>query len=156
MHPHLFFEKYELSIYIDTTYMILGDINDFLNRFLTPDFNIYVIEHCERNCIYSEIKAVIECHKENRNISLSIGKLYKKYNYPKKNGLSDNSLIIRRHNKKDCIYLMERWWEQINIFSKRDQLSFNYIVWKTATKIKYLSKRFALEYFYQSNKHLKK
>jgi hypothetical protein len=155
LHPHLFFEKYDLSIYIDTSYIILGDINAFLIRFLKPSFNIYVMEHPVRNCIYSEVKAVIKYHKENKNISLSVGELYKKFNYPQKNGLSDNSLIIRRHNKKDCIYLMEKWWEQIKNYSKRDQLSFNYIVWKTATKIKYISKIFVLEYFHQSS-HLSK
>jgi hypothetical protein len=25
---------------------------------------------------------------------------------------------------------MEKWWEMILNYSKRDQLSFNYIVWK--------------------------
>ena len=30
LHPHLFFKNYDLSIYIDGTFIIKGDLNDFL------------------------------------------------------------------------------------------------------------------------------
>ena len=30
IHPHKFFKKYDLSIYIDANYVIKGDLNDFL------------------------------------------------------------------------------------------------------------------------------
>ncbi len=155
LHPHLFFQKYELSIYIDTSFIILGDINEFLIRILSPNINIYVFEHPKRNCIYSEIKAVIKFGKEKKNISLSVGKMLEKINFPKKIGLSENCLIIRRHKEKNCINLMEKWWNYIKSFSERDQLSFNYVVWKTCTKVKYISKKFALEYFYKK-RHLKR
>ena len=46
---------------------------------------------------------------------------------------------------------MEKWWNQIKNFSKRDQLSFNYVVWKTGIKIKYISKKFVFGYFHQNN-----
>ena len=36
---------------------------------------------------------------------------------------------------------METWWEQVRDYSHRDQLSFNYALWKNQeTKIKYLDK----------------
>ena len=40
LHPHLFFRNYNLSIYIDTTFQIQGDLNEFLLRVLTPKYNI--------------------------------------------------------------------------------------------------------------------
>ena len=36
-------------------------------------------------------------------------------------------VILRRHNEKDCIRVMEDWWTEIKYGSKRDQLSFNYV-----------------------------
>ena len=151
LHPHLFFQEYELSIYMDTSFMIIGDINEFLIRLLSPSFNIYVIEHPGSNCIYSEIKAVIKMKKENKKKSMLVEKMLKNNNFPEKMGLSENCLIIRRHKENNCINLMEKWWNQIKNFSKRDQLSFNYVVWKTGIKIKYISKKFVFGYFHQNN-----
>ena len=47
----------------------------------------------------------------------------------------EGALIVRKHNEKECVYLMEQWWEQIKNYSHRDQLSFNYVLWKTGKKI---------------------
>ena len=62
--------------------------------------------------------------------------------------------MVRKHNKKDCIELMEKWWNEINNYSHRDQLSFNYIVWKLGIKIKYYSKGTLNDYFNSETGHL--
>ena len=149
LHPHLFFKNYDLSIYLDTNLIIYGNITEFLERLLTPKYNIYIFEHPLRNCIYSEILVVIKYKKEKKDISMKVQKRYKMEQFPQKIGLSENCLIIRRHNKKNCINLMEKWWEEIKRFSKRDQLSLNYVLWKSGIKIKYISKKFGLNYFSQ-------
>ena len=149
LHPHLFFPNYNLSIYIDTSFQIFGDLNEFLLRILTPEYNIYNFEHPDRNNIFNEISAVIEMEKEKEIMGNIIREKYIKSNFPDNNGLIEGCLIIRRHNKKDCIYLMNKWFEEVKNYSHRDQLSFNYLIWKTGIKIKYISKRFALNYFQQ-------
>lgn len=126
-----------------------------MKRIITKKINIYVFEHPRRNCIYSEIKIVIRLKKEKKKIALKLRDIYKKKNFPKKLGLSENCLIVRRHNEKDCIDFMEKWWKEVNAYSYRDQFSFNYIKWKNKIKIKYISKRFAFEYF-KITRHLKK
>jgi len=50
---------------------------------------------------------------------------------------------------------MEKWWKEIENYSYRDQLSFNYIKWKNKINVKFISKRFALDYF-KITRHLKK
>lgn len=79
---------------------------------------------------------------------------YKKEKFPDDNGLIESCLMIRKHNENDSIYLMNKWYEEIKNYSHRDQLSFNYIMWKTGIKIKYITKNFALEYFVQNITHL--
>ena len=50
---------------------------------------------------------------------------------------------------------MENWSKQISKNSHRDQLSFNYILWKNKDKnVKYISKQFSNIYFKQ-NKTIK-
>ena len=149
LHPHLFFPNYNLSIYIDTSFQIKGDLNEFLLRILTPENNIYNLEHPDRNKIFDEIFAVIVARKEKLSMVKIIWERYIKENFPDNNGLIEGCLMIRKHNEEDCIYLMNKWFEEIEKYSHRDQLSFNYLIWKTGIKIKYISKRFTLNYFEQ-------
>ena len=155
LHPHLFFKNYEISLYIDTNLFIYGNITEFIERLLTPKFDIYIFEHPDRDCIYQEVLAVIKYNKEKPETAYEIRDKYEKVNFPYNFGLSENCLLVRRHNKKNCINLMEKWWEQIKNNSKRDQLSLSYVLWKTGYKIKYISKQFGLEYFRQNISHLK-
>ena len=50
---------------------------------------------------------------------------------------------------------MNKWFEEIKKYSHTDQLSFNYVIWKTGKKTKYISKVFALEYFNQYDHSMK-
>ena len=154
LHPHLFFKNYDLSIYIDGTFIITGNLTEFLLRILTPQIYFYTFEHPQRNRIFQELKAVIKYKKENRRMTKLIQKRYKKKKFPDNNGLIESCLLIRKHNEKGCINFMNRWYYEIRKYSHRDQLSFNYIYWKNNIKIKYISKQYALEYFFQNRSHL--
>ena len=127
LHPHLYFQNYDLSIYIDSSFKIIGDLNDFLIRVLSPKYNLYFFEHPVRNNIYSETLEVVYLKKEKKSMANIIKERYKKEKFPDKNGLIEGCLIIRKHNENDSIYLMNKWYEQIYNYSHRDQLSFNYI-----------------------------
>jgi hypothetical protein len=49
--------------------------------------------------------------------------------------------MIRKHNDQYSKDLMEKWWSELKDYSHRDQLSFNYALWKcTPKKFKYLIK----------------
>jgi len=65
-------------------------------------------------------------------------KRYRAEGYPEDNGLIMSSVILRRHNEPEIIEFDKKWWEEIANGSKRDQLSFNYIQWKTGLKYNFL------------------
>ena len=50
--------------------------------------------------------------------------------------LTDNGIIFRWHKHPLLIIAMSSWWEQLNKFSKRDQISFPYVVWKNKIPVK--------------------
>ena len=153
LHPHLYFKNYSLSIYIDASFQIKGDLNEFLLRILSKKYNIYTFEHPKRNKIMQETFAVVKDRKENQNMSKLIRERYKKEHFPDNNGLIESCLIVRKHNEKEVIDNMEKWFEEIEKYSHRDQLSFNYIIWKTGLKLKYISKIFTMNYF-KKYKHI--
>lgn len=155
LHPHLFFFEYDISLYIDSSCVIKNDLNMLLEKVLSPHFNCFLFEHPKRNSIYSEIDKVISVHKEKTKKALLIKKRYKKIKFPENYGMSENNMIIRKHNNINCILLMEKWWKEINKYSHRDQLSLSYVLWKTRIKVKYISKAIFYEYI-NTIGHLKK
>ena len=126
LHPHLYFKNYDLSIYIDATFTITGNLDEFLLRTLSSKFYIYSFEHPRRNNIAEEALEVVRQHKEKKSISKIIRERYKRENFPDNSGLIESCLIIRKHNEKNCINLMNDWFEEIKNFSHRDQLSFSH------------------------------
>ena len=147
LHPHLFFKKYELSLYIDSIYILLGNLNNLIIRVLSPNINIMNLEHRTRNNIHDEFKQVLLLGKDKKEMIQKIKEKYKAEKFPDNLGLGDNSIILRRHNEKNCINLMEKWWEEIKSFSSRDQISFGYVLWKEKQKIKYIAKNFVFKFF---------
>ena len=61
--------------------------------------------------------------------------LYKEAGFPEKFGMREFSVIVRKHNNAECIKLMEQWWEQVNQYTMRDQISFPYVLWKSGRTI---------------------
>lgn len=154
-HPHVFFQNYDLSIYIDSTYEIRGNLDEFLVRILTPNISMYMLEHPERNKIIDEFIPVKILKKENKSMITTLKEKYKEEHFPDNNGLIEGCIIVRKHNDKNCIKTMERWYDEIKNYSHRDQLSFNYALWKAETKIKYVSKTFCFKYLWGDYFHKK-
>ena len=80
--PHLFFENYELSIYFDAAYTINGDLNELLLRTLNPSFDLYFLQHPERNSLLEEFSAVINLKKETEESVNRVKTRYIKENFP--------------------------------------------------------------------------
>ena len=128
-HPHLYFKNYDLSIYIHATFEITGDLNEFLLRTLSSKFYIYSFEHPSRKNIIEETFAVVRTKKEKNETIKIIRERYNREKFPDNSGLIESCLIIRKHNEKNCINLMENWFEEIKTYSHRDQLSFNHYIY---------------------------
>ena len=146
LHPHLFFKNYEISLYIDSIYILFGNIDNLIIRLLPPDINIVMNEHRTRNKVSEEIKSVLYFKKDKIEVIQKIKKRYKEEKFPDNLGLIEASFILRRHNEKDCINIMEKWWNEIKMYSHRDQLSICYVLWKENKKIKLIDKNFLFNF----------
>ena len=93
LFPHLFFKDYDLSIYIDATFIIKGNLNEILLRTLNPSFDIYFLQHPKRNKIFQECSAVLHFKRDNKEIVNIVKNRYIKEKYPDNIGLTENSII---------------------------------------------------------------
>jgi hypothetical protein len=128
-HPHLFFENYEKSIWIDGNINVIGDVEKYVDL-LDEDNYILTNDHPQRNDAYEEIFACDKLKKESLQKLNAINKFLLNENFPRKSGLVQTNVLLRDHNNEQCKFLMEKWWEMIYNYSRRDQLSFNYVFWK--------------------------
>ena len=166
--PHRYLKNYDYSIWIDGNIKVISDI-----RTLCSGNPYKVYDHMQvfdkRNCIYDEAQTIlnfgkinserepergIKAWKDNPELIVKQMNRYISEGYPKQNGLATNPIIVRNHKDSDVIKTMEDWWSEIKHNSKRDQLSFNYIAWKTKFNYVYLEGDSRdNEYFLQTGKH---
>ena len=154
IHPHKFFKNYDLSLYIDANYEITGDLNDYLINTLNPLDHIYIPHLQFGRGIKQAIQTAVDRKLEDVEL---LNKIRDRYNQSKildKTGIVNAGLIIRKHHTKDCIKLMEKWWEEVRDYSHVDNFAFDYAGHMTGVRFLYTSYQFALFYF-KVHKHLK-
>lgn len=136
MHPHKLFKDYNESVYIDSNIIVknFSVIENRIKELKKKTIYIAMPEHFCRNCIYQEGKEIILCQRDSEDKIHETIKHLKSSGYPKNNGLYENNFIYRRHNEKEIGNLMDQWWEFINTYSERDQMSLMFLLWKNNIK----------------------
>lgn len=123
---HQYVGEYDYSIWIDGNIELICSPVELVKKYLAKN-DIAVFRHFRRNCIYAEADECIRHNLDDANVMLEQVSKYKEANYPKDNGLFECTIILRKHIKR-----IERfnnwWWSEICRHSKRDQLSFNYVL----------------------------
>lgn len=157
--PHKYLSEYSESIWVDGSIDILSDMNKFINTYCNiKDKCVYIRRHPNRKCIYSEATICISMKKDTSiNINPQIKK-YKDENFPSNFGLVETNIIYRKHNEPYCIKLMNLWASELISGSHRDQLSFNYALWRIGDDgFQYLdTKLLNCNYFKWYSKHNRK
>lgn len=129
--PHLFLGAYGESLYIDNRIILKTDPADIFDRFLArgaPDFA--VPPHPWRKCAYDEAEAVVAGGIDDERRVREQMTTYRRAGFPAKAGLNASGFLLRRHNAPAIRDFGERWFAHVLRYSKRDQLSFNFLAWR--------------------------
>jgi hypothetical protein len=101
---------------------------DLIKKFLLSDIAAFL--HPHRNCVYKEATV---CKQLKKDTAYHIDRQMLRYmqeNYPDNYGLHACGLLLRRNT--ETVQSFEKlWWDEVSQYSYRDQLSFDYIRWKT-------------------------
>lgn len=128
--PDRLFPQYDISIWIDSKFLIIGDLSQYLAIY-QKNKEILCFPHFSRNCIYDEAKECVRVGKAKENILNKQIDTYRKAGFPEKHGLYETGCLVREHNKNNVKEIMKLWWIEIEKRSTRDQVSFPYILWKS-------------------------
>jgi len=130
-------ETYDICICIDGNMEITDDLNKFIKEFnFDPkEHDLMIGQHPDRNCIYDEAREIIKLKKETPMIVNKHINILKSINYPRNAGLNETGVLVISRKSVNCYNLFSEWYKDyMKLPSKRDQLSFNYTLWKYTQK----------------------
>ncbi len=127
--PHEYFNEYSWSIWVDGKFQIKRDLVELIQK-NTLYSNFLSFMHYKRSRVFDEAKTCIDLGFDDADIINKQIEAYKNDGFLDDNELIEGGVLFRKHNERNVIMLMERWWKEINNHSRRDQISFNYCAWK--------------------------
>ena len=117
--PWEHFDNWEECVWADANIEVLN--------IPSPKSDIAIHNHRDRNCIFDEALKCIEYGKDDPEI---IRKQIERYsNHPPHSGLWETQMVYRR-NTPEIRSLCEDWWHELEIGSRRDQISLPVVLKK--------------------------
>lgn len=122
-HRHI---EEEFSIWIDASFQINVDLNEWWTRFKQP---VTCIQHPVRNCVYKEVNVCLSRNIDAPGPLMKQKKNYNEAGLPARNGLIASGILMRKLNQSS-IDLCDLWYQQLQLYSSRDQIAFAYASWR--------------------------
>lgn len=119
---------YDITIMHGANAQLTIKPEELIRKFLLSDIAAFL--HPHRKCLYKEAEV---CKQLNKDTAYHIDKQMLRYmqaNFPDNYGLHACGLLIRK-NTEAVKNFEQLWWDEVSQYSYRDQLSFDYIRWKT-------------------------
>lgn len=136
---HVVLPEYEKVIYVDANVKIIcKDFRGIVDTYLRHRSYCF-FKHTDKDCLYEEAHWVLsKPGLDNPKIVKKQIEQYRLDGFPTHFGLIAGTFILRNNFDLQVHNINELWWEEVKTKSRRDQLSFDYIRWKTNLKIGYL------------------
>ncbi len=118
-------EEHDESIWIDASITINTNLDEFVKKYCLKNFTL--MKHPLRDCIYKEAEECIIRKKDDKQtIREQVHHYRTRENYPENNGLVATGVMYRK-NTDEIRKFCEKWWHEVERWSRRDQLSFNFV-----------------------------
>ena len=131
---------YDILLWMDAAVSFKKEIKDFINFYLDDEHFFVAFKHGVRSNIKDEAFECVKLGKETKENAIKLLEFYKKEDYPDNNGLIESTVFIRRKNEI-VDNTMKLWFDMILNYSHRDQLSFNYCIYKTNLDVKWIDEK---------------
>lgn len=133
INAHKIFPKYRYSIYFDGNIELKKGISHYIENL--PQTRIAACTKTSYKSVYAEALRCMVHGRDDAKLFLSQLEKYWLEGMPEDFGLLIPCMMIREHNNLICRKMMEEWWEELNMYSKRDMISLSYVLWKNGYSI---------------------
>jgi Protein of unknown function (DUF616) len=129
---HQYLDGYDLSLSVGAQLGLNCNLDDLMREHFRAGDDIMICQHPERDCVYDEAEVCKGWLLDDPARIDAQMQRYRAMGYPAHNGLYATGIIGRRHDRANVRAMCEFWWEEYRRGSRRDQLSLNYAIWKSA------------------------
>lgn len=137
-HPEDLLPNYIASVWTDGNIVIKTEfVYSRIIELLQRNTLVSCMWHNQRNCVYEEAEKLVTIGWEQEKTFLAWTYKLRKEHYPEKNGLWETGFLLRIHSDNRIKRLNQLWWSCIDNYSRRDQISFPYALWKTGIECPY-------------------
>ena len=136
-HPEELLSDYAATLWLDSNIQVISSkVYERFVELFKNNIDIASIKHPERNNIYEEAFKVVELKLEHDKMIFCWCSKLRGDAYPTTDGLFETNVLFRMNST--IVHSVDKlWWQCINQYSKRDQLSFNYVIWKYKARTAY-------------------
>ena len=149
-HPDIN-DRYDVFVWMDASVIWKKNIQSFVDKYLKKN-NFVAFKHSYRNCIYEEANECVRMRKDTKESVMKHVKFLRKEKFPENYGLCEMTVFICR-NEGNVLDTMRLWFDMVCRYSKRDQLSFMYCVWKTNMKLSVINENVWDNEWFTHSKH---
>lgn len=147
---HQYLAGYDLSLSMGAQLVLNCHLDELLRDSFTAGDEMMLCFHPERDCVYDEAAVCKALLLDDPACIDAQMQRYRAAGYPAHNGLYSTGIMARWHKSENVRAVCELWWEEYLSGSRRDQLSLNYALWRSAP-VKISALDFAEQYFVKRN-----
>lgn len=133
--PHKVFASYDMSLWIDGNFRLESALQKLMDRFAVDEASMLLFQHSKRDCLYEEARTCILWGKDAPGVIKRQIERYEEFGYPLKNGLFMGNFLLRKHNEAAVFQASDFWWNEIQRYSVRDQISLPFALKQHAVRI---------------------
>jgi GT2 family glycosyltransferase len=126
-HPHDLFPGHDVAIWLDANIILKGDIHRYIELVASKDADLGLIAHPHRACFYDEAEACKRLNKDAAKLIDRQVEQYRRAGLPHKQPLFETGFMIVPLKKRETSSALHLWWQQIEGFSRRDQLGLAWV-----------------------------
>lgn len=154
-HQYIY-DNYDCSIWIDGATRISGSIHDFIEQECSKDTLLSVFKHSLRNNVNDEALACVYNRRANHEEVVKQMNYIKEQGFLDDNGLVESTVYFKRHNDPLVKKTMEYWFDMILNFTTRDQLGFNFAIYKSGIPVHWIDKNVFFNEWFSWENHASK
>lgn len=136
-HPEKLLSEYDATLWMDMNLQIADSyVYERFIELYESKVEIASIQHPERDCIFTEAFTMSNWRFEHDCIAFEWCHKLRNDGYPRHRGMYETNILYRRKSEV-MTNVNKMWWDCIDNYSKRDQFSCNYVLWKLGVKEEY-------------------